>query len=314
MRPESRRPDAVFFRLVGRNSVTRLLTPVTIRVLAVLYPVLLLAALHRGASPPAESSRVRCFARAGPYTRSCAQAKRVPRRVETAGAVTNLRRDTELRNLGAVCSRSGSTAGQVISTGPVLLASRFFHGSRRAHLLLNCSARQEAMYRESRLSTITSAGLRGARRHWIAIGVPDRDPAGPRLHDRVSDRRAAAPVHRSEDEPLAQGVHRTDRPARFPSARVRARSLRGRGHPGRPPRPGDHADRASERERPLAGAALGKARRGRGADQADRLSEPAAGAQGDRRSDPGEGARLARRAAGDLPAQDQPLRDSRRAT
>ncbi|HKC40460.1 MAG TPA: hypothetical protein VKC15_13030, partial [Gemmatimonadales bacterium] len=28
------------------------------------------------------------------------------------------------------------------------------------------------MYRESKLSTITSAGLRGARRHWIAICVP----------------------------------------------------------------------------------------------------------------------------------------------
>ena len=28
------------------------------------------------------------------------------------------------------------------------------------------------MYRESKLSTITSAGLRGARRHWIAIGIP----------------------------------------------------------------------------------------------------------------------------------------------
>jgi hypothetical protein len=38
--------------------------------------------------------------------------------------------------------------------------------------LLNRSAGQEAVYRESKLSTITSAGLRGARRHWIAIGVP----------------------------------------------------------------------------------------------------------------------------------------------
>ena len=38
--------------------------------------------------------------------------------------------------------------------------------------MLNCSAGQEAVYRESKLSTITSAGLRGARRHWIAIGVP----------------------------------------------------------------------------------------------------------------------------------------------
>ena len=28
------------------------------------------------------------------------------------------------------------------------------------------------MYRESKLSTITSAGLRGARRHWMAIGIP----------------------------------------------------------------------------------------------------------------------------------------------
>jgi hypothetical protein len=38
--------------------------------------------------------------------------------------------------------------------------------------LLNRPREPEVVYRESKVSTIASAGLRGARRHWIAIGVP----------------------------------------------------------------------------------------------------------------------------------------------
>ncbi len=47
MRPESRRPDAVFFRLVGQRSATRVVALGTIRVLTLLLLIRVLAILRR---------------------------------------------------------------------------------------------------------------------------------------------------------------------------------------------------------------------------------------------------------------------------
>jgi hypothetical protein len=66
--------------------------------------------------------------------------------------------------------------------------------------------REAKLYSRSRFAMIARAGLQGARRHWIAIAIPIAGPAPDRVHDRLSDRRAAAPLHRNQGEPRAQGL------------------------------------------------------------------------------------------------------------
>ena len=139
-------------------------------------------------------------------------------------------------------SAASSTAGQRNLYRAGLVAPHDFStpspSRMRAHLLLNRSSEAGAdVYSRSKFSTISAApDWQGARRHWMAIGIPIAIVLLLAYVVRVRDRRAAAPIHRDEDESRAEGLHRAHRKAQLSPAGLLARSPRRRDHAGRPPR------------------------------------------------------------------------------
>src|SRR6185503_16461368 len=94
-------------------------------------------------------------------------------------------------------------------------------------------------------------------------GRRPRRPRGSRLRDRaLLHRRAAAPLHRGEDERAPQGLHRLDRHPALQSDQLLARSAGHRDRSERASRPAGREHRAALRERALAGAPVREGGRG----------------------------------------------------
>jgi len=153
--------------------------------------------------------------------------------------------------------------------------------------------------------------LRHAQR--VDLDREYRRGAGRARHRRhLLHRRAVAATGRVRDEPAPAWVLRPHRRAQFPSARVFHRLQEHRRHAGRLSRSAGGASAAAPRERAVARVRPGQARRRLPPGPSDRLFRPPPRHRRGQRRHPARQAWLAGGAAGDVPAQDQPVQDPRR--
>ena len=185
----------------------------------------------------------------------------MPRAGPDTNTRKNAQRDAGLRAPSNPREMLAPRGGLVTLTGKVRLVSRFFHDSQPGTPLARRRSTTAGGEVVDSVEALDDGARRAARRPAALDGDrhSDRRPGDPRRHDRVPDRRAAAPLHRSEDEPRPEGIHGAHRQARLPSAGLLARPARRRDHAGRASRASGVSPRASERERSLAGTPLGAA-------------------------------------------------------
>ena len=193
----------------------------------------------------------------------------------------------------------------------------------RARVRTSRSWAEGSSRRPARLATIrrprTGTSLALYCRHELDhLEIPhDHAPLAPRGgrarggaagglgHRAVLHRRAAAPLHRGQDEREPRGLHGQHREAAFQPDQLLAGPPRHRDRPEPAARSPGGQYRAPLRERALARPPLGARGRRHPHRSPGRGPEPAPGPGRDQRSDPGEGQGMAARPPGDLPAQDQ---------